>query len=219
MTRRKRIKTMALFFAYRGESCLLAVWKMDESVETLLRLLPRSLRMNYEKAVGRFASVQRRQEWLSVRVLLFTLLGEDKIIAYHSDGKPYLEDGSYSISVSHTVGYASVIVGDGKRVGVDIERYGRRIHRITDRFIRPDELVFPYRADITWGLLLHWSAKETVYKCMDRPDADLRSLRLSPFLPEAGGRFQVSGHTEGGEALFRIAYLIHPDFVLTWTVL
>ena len=44
-----------------------------------------------------------------------------------------------------------------KRQGIDIEQYGKRVHKVFDRFIRPDEQVEAYQGDTTWGGLLHWS--------------------------------------------------------------
>ena len=52
------------------------VWKMDESVDTLLDLLPE--REYYEREVQRFVASHRRLEWLSVRALLFRQLGEQR---------------------------------------------------------------------------------------------------------------------------------------------
>mgnify|MGYP000016543064 CR=1 FL=1 len=66
-----------------------------------------------------------RLEWLAVRVLLYTLSGEEKEIAYHPSGKPYLADASASLSISHTKGYVAVVLGlPGREVGIDIEQYG-----------------------------------------------------------------------------------------------
>ena len=96
---------------------------MDETLDELLNMLPQQ--ETYLEGLQRFSAEHRRLEWLSVRVLLFTLLGEEKEIAYYPSGKPYLADKSASISISHTRGYVSVIIGEaGKEVGIDIEQYG-----------------------------------------------------------------------------------------------
>ena len=59
--------------------------------------------------------------------------------------------------------------------GIDIEQYAQRVHKVSDRYIRSDEQTEPYQDDMTWGLLLHWSAKEAVFKRMENADADLRN--------------------------------------------
>ena len=103
-------------------------------------------------------------------------------------------------------------------VGIDIEQYAQRVHKVCDRYVRPDEQVESYRGDITWGLLLHWSAKEAVFKRMENADADLRKLRLTHFIPQEEGTFRVRGVSYGAaRTLFcRLSYL--SDFVLTWTL-
>ena len=79
-----------------------SLWKSDETTEQLLASLEHKdwyrekLAVLYEK---------RKHKWLSVRVLLKALCGEEKEIAYCSSGRPYLKDGSRYISISHTRGY------------------------------------------------------------------------------------------------------------------
>ena len=171
----------------------------------------------YREGMRRFTAAHRRLEWLAVRVLLYTLSGEEKEIAYHPSGKPYLADDSASLSISHTKGNVAVILNPKTPVGIDIEQYGKRVHKVFDRFIRPDEQVEAYQGDTTWGGLLHWSAKETVFKCMKNADADLRKLCLSHFIPQKEGTFQVREYATEGQSLFSVGYRICEDFVLTWT--
>ena len=83
-------------------------------------------------------------EWLSVRVLLYAMLQEDKEIGYSPEGKPYLTDHSFFISISHTKGYVAVILSDKVPVGIDIEQYGQRVHRVAHKYMREDESVRLY---------------------------------------------------------------------------
>jgi phosphopantetheinyl transferase (holo-ACP synthase) len=80
------------------------------------------------------------------------------------------------ISVSHTRGYAALLLSDDCRVGVDIEYRSDRVERIASRFIRPDE-----RAETTDEKLLLWSAKEAVYKLFSEDRLgffDMRALSI-----------------------------------------
>ena len=124
--------------------------------------LPDARRIFCEQELNRFVSERRKMEWLSVRVLLYSMLREDKEIGYSSEGKPYLADRSFFISISHTKGYVAVMLGSRSAVGIDIEQYGQRVHRVSDRYVRSDEQAETYQGDTTWSLLLHWSAKEAV---------------------------------------------------------
>lgn len=203
---------------HKADDMQWAVWKRDESLETLLALLPDARRGSCEQELRRFTSDHRKVEWLAVRVLFFTFFGEDKQIGYSSDGKPSLTDNSAFISISHTKGYVAVALSPVAAVGIDIEQYGQRVHRVYDRFIRSDERIEPYQGDTTWSMLLHWSAKEAIYKCMNPADADFRKICLSHFMPQKEGFFRAQAFGTEREQSFTVDYQIHPDFVLTWTL-
>lgn len=173
----------------------------------------------YRTAVQAFKSEHRRQEWLAVRVLLYTLLGEEREITYRPDGKPYLTDVSASISISHTRGYVAVILGQPDReVGIDIEQYGERVRKVAPRFMRDDEVPSLFRNTNTWSLLLHWSAKETIFKCLNASEVDFRNhIRLFPFSVDEAGVFLAEEYRTPARRRFAIHYHLFPDFVLTFT--
>jgi phosphopantetheinyl transferase len=208
---------MGLFLQDKTNDTQWAVWKVEESLEALLALLPDARRVCCEQELLQFASERRKIEWLSVRALLYFMLKEDKQIGYSSEGKPFLTDDSFFISISHTKGYVAVILNPKTPVGIDIEQYGQRVHRVSDRYIRPDEQVESYQEDLTWGLLLYWSAKETIFKRMENADADFRKLRLAHFIPQVEGTFQVQEFATQQQKLYTVGYRIEPDFVLMWT--
>ena len=209
---------MGLFLQHKTVDMQWSVWKMEESLDTLFSLLPDVRRVSCEQEMQRFTSDRRKLEWLSVRVLLYSMLQEDKEIGYSSEGKPHLTDNSSFISISHTKGYVAVILSSVAPVGIDIEQYAQRVHKVSDRYIRSDEQTEPYQDDMTWGLLLHWSAKEAVFKRMENADADLRKLRLTHFIPQEEGTFQVQELVTAQQELYSVGYRICPDFVLTWTL-
>lgn len=205
---------MSLFARFEGDSWFMGIWRMDETLDELQVAL--SSVVLWEEALSRFSSLQRRQEWLSVRLLLRHLLQEDKQICYLPSGKPRLADDSRCISISHTKGYVAVIVGR-REVGIDIERYAMRVHKVVSRFMRPDEIVSAYRNDETWSMLLHWSAKEVMFKCLDAEGVDFcRHLHIRPFVVQEQGRMEACEYRTGQRRLFSIDYRIYPDFVLTW---
>lgn len=169
-----------LLATYRS-SLSMGIWKTEESPEELLTMLPHQ--EVYREGMRRFTAAHRRLEWLAVRVLLYTLSGEEKEIAYHPSGKPYLADDSASLSISHTKGYVAVVLGlPGREVGVDIEQYGERVRKVAHKFMREDEQPSVFRGTDTWSLLLHWSAKETMFKCLNASEVDFRGhMRILPF--------------------------------------
>ena len=191
---------------------------MDETLEELLVRLPHQ--EYYRQSMQRFAAGHRRLEWLAVRVLLYTLLGEEKEIAYYSNGKPYLPDNSASISISHTKGYVAVLLGPpGNEVGIDIEQYGERVRRVSHKFMRDDEIPETFQGTDIWSLLLYWSAKETMFKCMNASEVDFREhLRIFPFTVDRQGIFSAEEYRTAEKMHYSIHYYIYPDFVLTMSL-
>ena len=160
---------MPLYRTYIEGEFLLGIWKSDETTEQLLASLEHKDWYREKLAV---LSEKRKHEWLSVRVLLKALCGEEKEIAYYSSGRPYLKDGSRYISISHTRGYVAVALHSSCEVGMDIEQYGTRVRKVASRFIRSDEEPAMMEGDEVYALLLHWSAKEALFKLMGVEEVD-----------------------------------------------
>lgn len=207
---------MPLYRIFREDDLLVGIWKADETIDRLLSLL-HDLSLYREKLTN--LSEKRKHEWLSVRVLLKTLCGEEKKIAYHPSGRPYLEDESAHISISHTRGYVAVALHPFREVGLDIEQYGERVKKVSSRFIRPDEESTMTKGDEIYALLLHWSAKETLFKLMGTAEVDfIKHLHILPFVPAEEGTFNAREYRTEQQSCYLIHYFTHPDYVLTWAV-
>lgn len=209
---------MPLYHTYKHGELMVGVWKVDETIEQLCSMFHQF--SIYEEGLSRFSHEKRKQEWLAVRVLLKVLLGEEKSIVYLPSGKPRLEDGSMHVSFSHTVGYVAVALHPSEEVGVDIEQYGTRVKRVSSRFIREDEKISIVSGDEIYGLLLHWSAKETMFKLLDDQAVDfIDHLHILPFEQEKTGSFEACEYRSGKGLKFTIHYDTHPDYVLTYACL
>lgn len=99
---------MPLLMKHTGP--LWGIWKIEEPSEVLLALLQN--RKEYLPQLELIRTEQRRREWLASRVLLQELTGGSALIAYHPNGAPYLSGSSLHISISHTKGYAAVLLQD-----------------------------------------------------------------------------------------------------------
>lgn len=207
---------MSLILERKNPASYLGVWKMEETVEEMLSLFLVSA--FYRDEIQKFASDKRRKEWLAVRVLLAQMLGEEKHIAYQESGKPYLIDHSFYISISHTKDYVAVILSEKSSVGIDIECFRDKVCHLSHRFVRDDERAFPYNGIDTWSLLLHWSAKEAIYKCIKDADPEFLKIRLSPFEPQSEGVVEAKEFWTPQSRTMLVSYLIHDDFVLTWLI-
>lgn len=119
------------------------------------------------------AARQRRKEWLAARVLAREELGGR--IGYEPSGRPVLrESPGTSISISHTAGWAALMVSREGRCGVDIEPADRRAERAVRRVAVPEEIalacgLFPENPE-----LAVWCAKEAAYKALGRTGIDFR---------------------------------------------
>jgi 4'-phosphopantetheinyl transferase EntD len=174
-------------------------------------------------------SEYRRREWLAVRVLLKKMLNEEKEILYFSSGKPYLSDDSYQIGISHTKyrktnlqeasGYVALILNKEKDVSIDIEQISSRVKNISSRFISEAEEKAISKENELIHLLLHWSAKESIFKILATENIDFKTqLHLAPFEPVIGtwSNFQAHETRTGKQNRFTVNYFVQNEYVLTY---
>ena len=198
-----------------AEDCLLGIWKFTESCEQLFNMLSVENQKKASYNLSKIKSKKRKLEWLSTRVVLQILTNDNKTVKHTSQGQPYLSDNSYQISISHSKDYAVVLLHKHKKVGVDIENYSDRILRIENRFISEDEYIDPKNR--TLHLILHWCAKETLYKLMDSTKIIFKEhLHIKPFEIQDKGIIKASESLSTNHTDFDIYYEVNKDFVITW---
>ena len=134
----------------------LGLWKIEETIELFFAANPHL--QDLCSRLSDYQSTSRRLEILATYGLLFAMTNNSRLsITHYPNGKPHVE--GYHVSISHTRGYAVLLISTNKEVAVDIEYYSNRVSRIVHKFIRQDEI--SSSVDIQ---LINWSAKETVYK-------------------------------------------------------
>lgn len=196
---------------------LFGIEKITGNHQTLLHSLPQTQQKAAKEHLSKMRSKRRVIEWLASRVLLFELLGEEKIIDNRPDGRPFLIDGSHKISISHTKDYAAVLLHKQYAVGIDMETISERVGKLADKFISENEYIDHSQQVI--HQLLHWSAKETTFKMMEENEIDFKEhLHVHPFLPGKKGVFQINESRTPRQKTFQIHYEVLPDAVLTWAV-
>ncbi len=151
------------------EGAVIGIWKMEESVEELLSFFSEK-KSGYSMEISRFQYPKRKQEFLSVRLLLKELTRVENNVCYNSKGAPSLVDNNLKISISHTNGYAAVILHPSACVGLDIEQKRDKIICLKHKFLGQNELENIDGTNELEHLLLHWSAKETMFKMMGETD-------------------------------------------------
>ncbi len=201
---------------YPGVS--LGLWQMDESPEQLFDLYPHLL--PYRSSLDdKYKNDGRKLEFLAIRALMYEMLrvnGASKGLLSHAgdfthngQGKPLFR--GYHVSISHTKGYAALILSKKSEVAVDIEYMSDRVERIASKFLRKDE-----RADSLDAKLVHWCAKETVLKLFSEENLLFEDMRGKPFDTMADWACDVENLKSGKTA--RVDFELAMDFVLTYSM-
>lgn len=141
----------------------LGLWCIDGTEEeTYDRLFGVS-----EEKVHPRTSLQRKAS----RLLLHEMLGFLPELGKHENGKPFLHNSPLNVSISHTDGYAAVMLGE-RDVAVDVQAVNPRIMKLRERYLKPEEMLMA--PDMETATLL-WAAKETVYKYRSTEKHDFKA--------------------------------------------
>ena len=215
-----------IYYDKQIDGIRVVVWHVTEEYEELLSMLPDADSVQNE-AEQQFSSEFRRVEWTAVRVLLYTVLDRQVHINYNDQGAPLLPDyEGLHISISHTKGFVAIALSESDVVGIDVAQIERldttnqfddkekmpRVEKVRSRFMGNDEY-----AETIVGMLLHWSAKETVFKVLGREGVDFHDdLKVQPFdETKYKGDLQLDDLKE--DDTYTIYYKVFDDFVLTYT--
>lgn len=198
------------------EGCRLGLWEITEDYETLLRMT--YLNENDMQRLNTFRNNQRKIESLSVRALLQTMTRPDARIEYQEQSrKPYLADGSYNISVSHSHNYTSILLGKNKLVGVDLEYMLHNMEELSQRFINDQEVITDNPLLRREHLYVHWCAKEALYKICDKADIIFQEhLIIKPF--EIGEQGDIIGlvNNDSRHEEYKLHYHLMNNYALVY---
>lgn len=177
----------------------LAIWKMDEPLDSLPR--PGQIDLSQYKT-------QRLREKLTEYLLLEELTGRDDLVIGHDkDGAPQVE--GYNVSISHTKGWAAMILSKHHRNGIDMEYVSYRVNKVLTHFMRDDEQQATLK-----GRLITWCAKEAAYKYFHEQHLGLFEMRLLPFTAQDTGVVYLENVRQGSKVT--INYEANDEFVLTF---
>jgi len=188
------------------EQTRFAIWKIEETADELLARLRLDARERAKlETIGKG---KRRLHWLATRVLLRVLLKTEEYIACPSDpnGKPYLPDFPYKISLTHSYDYAAAMMSARGECGIDLEIVKEKILRVRHKFLKAIELDFVPEGHIE-QLYACWCAKEAVYKLQGNRGVSFReNMTILPFAYRPRGVLTLLLH-KGGEARpFQVHY-------------
>ena len=213
----QRITTMPLSsIEYLPEAhATIAIWQMIETDKQMFASFPH-LERHRAEAESRFTSATRKMEFLAIRQLLFLVTeGKTCDIGYHASGKPYLINAHPAIgkktfiSISHTKGYACLMLSTEHEVGIDIEIVSNRIEKVASRFLRKDEM-----APDIHTKLIHWCAKEAFYKIFSEAHLQANDIRIEPFETSTQGSIAVRNMLS--DTMHVMDYRLTDHYVLTY---
>jgi len=160
----------------------IGLWKITEDpAELEAQLQLKAHEINILKALGK---EKRNLQWLATRVLLRKMLNTDQYIDCQLDenGKPFLVNHPHHISLSHSYGYAAVMVSKTRKVGIDVEIIKSKIERVQNKFLADDELTFINSEHRIEHLYVCWCAKEALYKLNGKKETSFKDhIRLNNF--------------------------------------
>ena len=129
------------------------------------------------------------------------------MIGHAASGQPLLR--GYNVGVTHTKGYAALMLSKSCDVACDIEHFSDRVERIKSKFLRKDE-----KADDLDSLLVHWCGKETVYKLFPEDNLQFSQMRVGPFSTMSDWACEVENMKRGEKV--RVDFELTMQFVLTY---
>lgn len=201
---------MLYYKDYISDTTCVGIWKIEELRVDLLSQLQNQ---DWIDIIYTIKSESRVLEILCARILIRELTGEEKQVLYTASGKPYLADDSYHISVSHTRGYVAVAVNKVKRIGLDIEQVSEKVKKVQSRLVSEDEYID--KDNELTHLLLHWSAKEAMFKFLDVEGVDFRKhLFVERFTPRQHGVFSAAESRTITHYQFDAYYRVEKAFVV-----
>lgn len=197
----------------------IALWKIEESEDELISMLQLD-----EAELAKLSSLakgKRTLHWLATRVLLRYLLQTPEFISCPSDsnGKPYLPDFPYEISLTHSYEYAGVMLSSAGACGIDLEIVKEKVVRIKDKFLKPEEIGFIEEYQLVDQLYACWCAKEAVYKLQGQKGVSFyQDMTIEPFRYTPQGVMTVNLATNNVVRKFNVFYERFNEYMMGYVV-
>ena len=187
---------------------ILGTWRIEETVSEMLAMMPSLGKLQH--VLDSYSRDARRLEVLSVHALIYIMTGDESLVVSHNeDGHPLLD--GWHVSISHTRGYATVLLSRKDEVAVDIEYVSNRVAKIADRFIRDDE-----QDDSVTRQLVCLCTKEAVYKYFSSQHLALFDIRLRNYDLSSEGCI-VAENMQTGDTV-TVNYCVKDSYVMTYII-
>lgn len=194
----------------------IGVWQITESEEELRRLA--SVPSDELEEISYIKSESLRKQKLAVRALLDEMFEEKVYLSHHDNGKPYIENSSINISITHTDKYVAVIVNDSEDVGIDCESLDRDFSAVEKKALSDEEIEGLDEDKRNEQLAIYWCAKEAVFKKMSQYNVDFaEQIEIDDFRMRGEGELYATfTQKDGFEEEMRLEYMTFDRHVLVW---
>lgn len=198
---------------------IVGLWHITEPVEELLSMI--RFTEGEQETFERFKNKSRKAHWLSYRLAIRQLLGEDRKYSFEYDenGKILLANHDYQLSVTHSGDYSAVIISSKFNVGIDIERISERIKRVAKKFMSKEELKrVPFLRRSKY-LTAIWSAKEALYKVCNNRDITFENhIQIELNRVEKKGSMTGMVLTNNILKEYKLYYQFYKNYILVYTI-
>ena len=210
---------MALYLRKElDNNAIVAVWQITET-EAELRELSSTPSDEMEE-ISFIKSESLRKQRLAVRALLNELFEDKVYLAHHDNGKPYIENNSINISITHTEKYVAVILDRDDEVGIDIESLDRDFSVVEKKALSEDEIddLEEDREEKNEQLAIYWCAKEAIFKRLSVYNLDFaEQIEIERFRPRGEGELEATFTSKKDEEEeFDLEYITFDRHVLVW---
>ena len=194
----------------------LGVWQITESEEELRKLC--SVPSDELEEISYIRNESLRKQKLAVRALLEALFDEKVYLNHHDNGKPYIENSSINLSITHTTKYVAIIYNDTEEVGIDCESLDRDFSAVEKRALSEEEIEDLDYEKRNEQLAIYWCAKEAVYKKMSQYNVDFaEQIEIDNFRLRGEGELDATFISKDGyEEELELQYMTFDRHVLVW---
>ena len=206
---------MGIFFKKNINDSIVGLWEITESAEDLYSKI--NLNSEEKKLYNNFKNDLRKLHWLSYRNLLKELISPEEYshVIYDEFGKPYLQDNSHHLSVSHSGKFSAAIINKNSPVGIDIEITHPRIHKIVHKFLSVEEVKNISPENHIDSLYVCWGAKEALYKLYGKKNLLFQeNIYLKPFKYSGKGELAGAVVTDDFKKDFILYYEKIEDYIM-----
>jgi 4'-phosphopantetheinyl transferase len=205
---------MPLLINRYENSFRLALWKLTETLDFFESKAHLSAADN--TLYKQISNESRKKEWLAVRILLNEVLGFWPNITYMETGKPILNNHTRHLSISHSKEMVGILLCTSPYAGIDIEKTSRNIDKVLNRFLSDEELENVQAGMNPYSKIIHWCAKEAIFKSINEPNIDFSShIKIERILEDG----TINGKFSSLKTEFNLDlnYMIVDEHMIVWT--